>query len=229
MNDHASSWQKIRLLCLCDEMQQNHPEWPYPFLFQGHEIPREIFFLDPLIEYRHIKLGGNLVYDGGSVEYRSLNEWFHYVFFNVMAPVGYSMETACLLPRLYRLKRVLLEKSGESQAKAFLEKGLAVSNPQQLLDSLVSMVTQLIQISSEHRLVVWGVRISDEAAREHAAYISNVLAKIPLDLVFNLPHVRRPLGSTELLVLEEEKKALKKIEASYNKRHNKPENSGESV
>ena len=229
MKRNVISCQRLQQLCLCDLVQQDHPEWPYPFLFQGHEIPREIFFLDPLIEYRHVKLGRNLVYDGGSVRYRSLNEWFHYTFFNGIAPITYSMETVCLLPRLYRLKRALLEKSAVPKVKAFFEKELAVSDPQQLLDFLVSVVAQLIKISSEHRLVVWGMRINDEAPREHAAYISNVLSKIPLDVVFNLPHIRDPLGHTERLILWEEKRALQKIEESYNKANNQPKRSRRSV
>ena len=68
MNYSHIVYQKLREARMCEEMREDYPDWPYPMLFHGHEISRHIYFLDDLIEYRQIKLGRNLVCDGGSVE-----------------------------------------------------------------------------------------------------------------------------------------------------------------
>lgn len=212
-------YYKLRQLCLCDEMRKDHPEWPYPLLFHGHEITRDVFFLDPLIEYRVIRLGRNLVQDAGSFNYRLLNDWFHYKFFNGASAIVYSAETTTLLPRLFRLRRALLDNHAKPELEMYLKRELAVPDPPRLISSLLLAVAQIIQICSDHRLVVWGMHIDAEAVAEQSDYITSVLSKIPINLVLNLPHLREPLRSTKSLVFDDEEELMRKAETRYNRRH----------
>ncbi|MCX6921607.1 MAG: hypothetical protein NT154_00070, partial [Verrucomicrobia bacterium] len=92
-------YHKLRDLCLGECLRSAHPEWPFPLLFQGEEITRDVFFLDPAIEYGVVDLGANPIQDLAFYKSSSLNLWFHYRFFNGIAPVIYSSEALTLLPR----------------------------------------------------------------------------------------------------------------------------------
>lgn len=102
-------YDQLREDRLCAELQKAHPDWPYPLLFHGEEISRDVFLLDPVVEYRVLKLGRNVVQDAEYLAYPFLNEWFHYRFFNGICGVMRSSQSAALLPRLFRLHRALLE------------------------------------------------------------------------------------------------------------------------
>jgi hypothetical protein len=210
-------FDKLRQLCLGDDMRKDYPGWPYPLLFHGREITRDIFFLDPLIEYQVIKLGRNQVLDVASLEYRSLNRWFHYEFFyDGMSHMGNSAETSTLLPRLVRLRRVLLEGFSKGKMAKYLEHEFSVSDTTSLISSMISAIEQMISICSKHRLVVWGSCMNDEVAAEQASYITDVLSKIPMDLVLDLPHFKQRMKMNKQLLLEEEI-LMQKAEAKYNK------------
>src|SRR5437879_971379 len=75
-------YAKLREACLCKELQEEYPEWPFPLLFHGEEISRDVFFLDPVLEWEALELGRNPVRDAAFLSYWSLNQWFHYRFFN---------------------------------------------------------------------------------------------------------------------------------------------------
>jgi hypothetical protein len=213
-------YDKLRQLCLGDDMRKDYPDWPYPLLFHGHEITRNIFFLDPLIEYQVIKLGRNQVLDAASLEYRSLNRWFHYEFFyDGMSHVGNSAETATLLPRLVRLRKVLLEDFSKDKMAKYLEREFSVSDTTSLISSMIFSIEQMISICSRHRLVVWGSCMNEEAAAEQASYITGVLSKIPMNLVLDLPHFKERMKKNKQLLLEEEI-LMQKAEAKYNKLRN---------
>ena len=212
------SYPRLRRLMLCKAMQEDYPDWPYPLLFQGQEICRDIFFLDPLIEYPILRLGRNEVFDGAALRYRSLNQWFHYRFFNVISAVGYSAESGNLVPRLMRLRRVLLDKPDDPKIKSYLKAKLAVSDPARLISFFSDSVAQMVEICSTHPLVVWGIRIDERARSDHLAYIKDVVEKIPFELVFGLPHLRQAMRSTELLVLEHERTLLRASEARFARR-----------
>ena len=56
------NYEKLRKLCLHEDFRADYPGWPLPFLFQGEEITRDIFFLDPSLEYGVIDLGLSLIH-----------------------------------------------------------------------------------------------------------------------------------------------------------------------
>lgn len=213
------TYQKLRQLCLSKHLQADWPEWPFPLLFHGVEITRDFFFLDPLIEYHVLKLGRNLVHDGGSVKYRSLNYWFHYAFFTTGgSPIAWTSEATSLELRLMRLRRALLDGSAKPAMATFLKHELGVTDTPRLVSSFLSAVAQMIQICSEQRIVVWGTALDAASASEQSDYISNVLSKIPIDLVSNLPHIRDQLWETKFIIDNDEKKLLERAELRFIKR-----------
>ena len=90
------AYEKLRTLCLSEPLRGDYPDWPRPFLFQGQEITRDIFFLDPALEYTVIELGKNPIRDASYFRYRRLDLWFHYRFFNGWNPVAHSAESLTL-------------------------------------------------------------------------------------------------------------------------------------
>jgi hypothetical protein len=210
-------YTKLRHACLSEGLREDFPEWPFPLLFQGHEITRDIFYLDPLIEWREIELGRNPVRDASFLRYRSLNQWFHYRFFNGLAPVVNSAEANTLLPRLFRLRRVLLESLPGQSLAAFFEREFSISHPDELVNTLVNAVARIMDICSEHKLVVWGIRLNERAHEEHIRYTRDIVSMIRTDLVLDLPHLR-PLKLEWDKVLRNERKEFRKAEARYNKR-----------
>lgn len=223
-------YQKLRQLCMSKELQADWPEWPFPLLFHGVEVTRDFFFLNPLIEYRILPLGKNVACDGGSIRYRSLNYWFHYEFFNAGgSPIACSAETTGLLLRLMRLRRVLLDGSAKPAMARFLKQKLGVTDTPQLISSFLTTVAQMIQICSEQRLVVWGTAMDATSASEQSDYISNVLSKIPIDLVLNLPHIRDSLRETKFIIDNDEAKLLERAELRFNKRSKSSLNSQQST
>jgi hypothetical protein len=185
-------------------------------LFQGEEITRDIFFLDAAIEYGVVDLGANPIQDLAFYKYSSLNLWFHYRFFNGIAPIIYSSEALTLLPRLFRLKRVLLQSTLNSSLAGYYQQEFAVAEPQKLVQSVVKGVSKLIEISAQHNLLAWGVSLDAASVVEQTRYLSEVLARVPTDLILDLPHVRQHAQEWKR-VLKEEATELRKAEAEFNK------------
>lgn len=211
-----TAYSKLRELCLSEELQAAHPDWPFPLLFQGEEISRDIFFLDLVIEYQVIKLGRNPIQDLAYFRYSSLNRWFHYCFFNGISPIVYSSESLTLLPRLYRLKRVLLQSVQDSSLAGYFQREFALSEPQKLAQSLIVEVSKLIEISSQHKLLVWGARLDAASVQAQAQYLAQVTARISTDLVLGLPHIHRHTSEWKQ-ALNKELVAYRKADARVNK------------
>ena len=111
----------------------------------------------------------------------------------------------------------VLNKAAMKRLAKYLKREFSVPDPEELFAELISEVARMMDICSKHRLLVWGVKFDQTAAKEHNAYISEVISKIPLDLVFALPHVRRSLHHTEYSAFFDEERALRKAEARYDK------------
>src|ERR1051326_135905 len=210
-------YPELREACLSKENQEFLPDWPYPLLFHGEELTKDIFFLDVMLEGAALDLGRNPVRDGDFFRYRHLNQWFHYRFFwnRFPAPVVNSAETITLLPRLFRLRRVLLESSSAETVNSFLERKLSVANPRDLIGTLIGALTRIAEICSKNELVVWGFLCNSRALDEHLGYLQTV-SLIRTDLVLALPHLSR-LKNDWGDALEVEQKEFRKVEARYNK------------
>lgn len=207
---------KLREACLSKGLQEQYPDWPFPLLLQGEEISRDIFFLDPVIEWGPLQLGRNPVRDASFLRYRSLNHWFHYQFFNGLNCVVNSAETATLLPRIFRLHRLLLDKLSDSALESFLEREFAVASPKALIDTWLQALDRIAEIALKHELVVWGMRIDDAALREHMDYVQKI-SLIRADLFLDLPHLKGlKLEWEEARKIQQ--KAYRNAEARYNKR-----------
>jgi hypothetical protein len=208
-------YAKLREVCLCAELQEEYPGWPFPLLFHGEEISRDIFFLDPAIEWGPLQLGRNPVRDAAFLRYRSLNQWFHYRFFNGINSVVNSAETITLLPRIFRLRSVLLDNLQNSTLQSFLKRELAAGKPRELIATWLNALSRITEIAKSHGLIVWGMRIDEDAFREHMHYVEAV-SSIRADLVLNLPHLRGLKLEWEEAV-KTQQKAYRNAEARYNK------------
>jgi hypothetical protein len=209
-------YTKLREACLSKELQEEYPDWPFPLLFHGEEISRDIFFLDPVIEWGPLQLGRNPVRDASFLRYRSLNQWFHYRFFNGLNFVVNSAETVTLLPRIFRLRSLLLDNLGDSTLESFLQREFSITNPKDLIASWLQALSRITDIALKHALVVWGMRIDEGAPREHMDYVQKI-SLIRADLVLDLPHLRAlKLEWEEARKIQQ--RAYRNAEARYNKR-----------
>jgi hypothetical protein len=209
-------YTKLREACLCKELQEEYPDWPFPLLFQGEEISRDIFFLDPVIEWGPLRLGRNPVRDASFLRYRSLNQWFHYRFFNGLNSVVNSAEATTLLPRIFRLRSLLLDSLKDSTLESFLEREFSIGNPKALIGRWLQALGRITDIALKHDLVVWGMRTDEDALREHTDYVQKI-SLIRADLVLNLPHLRGLKLEWEE-ARKTQQKAYRNAEARYNKR-----------
>ena len=210
------SYRSLREDRIGDHWRHEVPQWPYPLLFHGIQISRNIFFLDAIIEWEVIDLGKNTVRDASYPRYPRLNEWFHYRFFNGFSSVVNSAESMTLLPRLYRLKQVLLRVRNSETLNDFLSEKFAVSSTQELISELFRGVEETIAISERHHLLVWGMARDKEWIEDHRAYIKNVIDPIPTSLVYDLPHIRYLVAEWKR-IQKSELKAMRRAEAEANK------------
>jgi hypothetical protein len=211
-------YSKLRQFCLHPSIQTGIPDWPFPLLFHGHEITRDFFFLDPLLECRVIALGKNCVPDAASLRYPSLNAWFHYRFFNGTAPVINTAEAVSLLPRLMRLRRKLLDGVAKPEMARYLEQEFNVGEPGPLILKFLSTVAQLIKICTEHDIIVWGMRCNARAAAEQNDYIKKIVSEIRVDILRQFPHVHEQFCITQTDVFSDERDLLLKAEVRYERR-----------
>ncbi len=192
------------------------PDWPYPFLFHGGPLSRNIFFLDAVIEWGAIDLGKNPIRDAWYHRYPRLNHWFHYSFFNGFSPIVNSAESLTLLPKLYRLKRSLIRQSQTRLIVEFLYEKFAITQAEELFSEMTDAVEQIIAITEQNELVAWGIARDEGWIVEHQAFIESAIRPVRAELVLNLPHLRwmvadwKKAGKLEL-------KELRRIVAETNK------------
>ncbi len=208
-------YAKLRDLCLCQSNQEDFPGWPFPMLFHGYEITREIFLLDPVLEYRVLDLGRNQVRDGEIFRYRQLNDWFHYRFFNGIAYIVNSAEACTLLPRLLCLQRHLLDALPTRTVHTYLEQELGIAESDRVLGNILDAFRKVTEICRSHPILVWGMRANDEDLPLQVQYLETV-SRIPAETVFELPHIRRLKLSWDSELKAEEKEWGKAV-ARYNR------------
>jgi hypothetical protein len=139
-------YTQLRRSVLSEDFQREWPDWPYPMLFQGEEISRDIVFLDLLAEYNVLKLGRNPVRDVDYLRYGSLNRWFHYRFFFCPHPCRRTGESATLKPRLLRLQRCLMEGEWTGELGEYLTRELHLSETTALLSRLRGEIARMLAI-----------------------------------------------------------------------------------
>ena len=205
----------LRHFILSEDLQRELPGWPYPLLFQGEEISRDIFFLDPLVELRILKLGRNPVRDVDYLRYASLNRWFHYRFFFCLNACGRTGESATLKPRLLRLQRCLMEGEWSGCLDEFLSRDLEVPDPSRLLTHLRGEIARMLEICDQHELIVWGQRLDNICPDQQRAFRESI-AHIRVREILALPHLQS-LKSEWDEALKKEVKAYRKAEAEINK------------
>jgi hypothetical protein len=121
-----------------------------------------------------------------------------------------------LLPRIFRLRSVLLDNLENPSLESFLQQEFSVVKPRELVADWLAALSRITEIAAAHAVVVWGMRIHATALAEHLEYIKAV-SSVPFDIAYNLPHLRA-------LKLEWEdatktgQKEYRRAEARYNKR-----------
>lgn len=208
-------YDRLRELCLSEANQKEYPGWPFPMLFHGEEIAREVFLLDPVLEYGVLELGRNRVRDGDVFRYRHLNDWFHYQFFNGINCVVNSAEAYTLLPRLLCLERNLLDAMQTRTIHSYLEQELGIVESDHLLKRILDSLRQIEVICRSHPILVWGMKIDEEDAKAHQVHVDSV-SQVPSAVVFALPHIRRLKYSWDA-VMKDEEKQLGVAVARYNR------------
>ena len=211
-------YSKLRIESLCKELQTDYPNWPFPLLFQGEEITRDIFFLDSAIEYNVIKLGENEIRDSWLIHHpdiTDLNWWFHYQFFNGINHIVRSSESVALLPRLYRLKSALLESIVDTSLAQYFQGHFEMQETDKFIETLVAAVSRLIEICSQHDLVIWGMLIDQSSLKEQSERLHKI-KEIRTDLVFELPHFKWFIDECRVVLTAEIKK-YRQSEARFNK------------
>jgi hypothetical protein len=208
-------YARLREICLSEANQKEYPGWPFPMLFHGKEITREVFLLDPVLEYGVLELGRNRVRDGDVFRYRHLNDWFHYQFFNGINWVVNSAEAYTLLPRLLCLERNLLDAMQTRTIHSYLEQELGIVESDRALENIMESLRQITGICRSHPLLVWGMKIDEVDAKAHQDYVASV-SEIPSAVVFALPHIRRLTFSWDA-VMKDEEKQLGRAVARYNR------------
>jgi len=192
---------------LCSELQVQHPDWPYPLLFHGEECSRDLFLLDPVVEYRVLKLGRNMVQDVEYLAYPLLNDWIHYRFFNGIAPVIRSAESSTLLPRLYRLQHALLDDQPKRTVSEYWNERFGIADADRAFEKILEELGRMTAICRRHAVVVWGVH-AESAYRDRHLQEVIFVNSIGWDRILQLPHLRSP-GKLDLTgVLKREEKAL---------------------
>lgn len=201
-----------------DQENDYYRDWPFPLLFQGERFSRDIFFLDPLIEYEGLPLGKNPVQDWSYPRYRWLWSWFHYVFFfrGGSGWCGCSAEKETLLPRLYRLASALIS-ADETQVADWYKREHGIESGRYLLPVFRSEINRMISITSENSLIVWGVEDQTGALELQKNYIKEILSVIRTDLAWKLPHLSW-MHHVWTGSLKQELKAYRRAEAAFNKR-----------
>lgn len=197
---------------LHESLREEFPGWPFPLLFHGQEITRDIFFLDPVLEYHVIDPGRNPVRDVWIHRYRFLTEWFHYRFFNGMAPVVNSAETLTVRPRLCRLLAAVLDDLPSGRILGYLGTEFGVRDAAALLARMVEGLERMLEVCAREDLVVWGMRIDAAAEAEQAAFIRESGLAEGWKAMSRLPHLG-PLLRGWREVGRTEEKALRRARA----------------
>jgi hypothetical protein len=211
-------YKQLRELMLSSDYQALYPERPFPLLFQGEKISRDIFFLDPLIEYGHLPLGKNPIQDWSYFRYRHLGWWFHYVFFGcgLSGWCACSAEKETLLARLYRLSAALLTAE-DSKIVNWFEREHGIQSGQYLISLFRSEIARMITIATENNLIVWGIENEPKALELQQNYINQTLPQIRTDLAWKLPHLSW-MHHVWTECFKKEVKAFRRAEAGFNKR-----------